>query len=1049
MIHQTLEKLRQLTQIDVQSNWYYSLQEIPPDSINLDTLEIAQLNEKGYITWLSGRKICTLVQKIIIPHTLKGYPLKSLTLRLLLTWWAEDAKIFIDGKLVQQGDLFDSSTRLLLTPCAIPGQEILVTLHLMSPGHDIGGLMRSTLVYEQGKQEGIDPGFIADELTVLYHYLTHFYPEKLDEFTQALTLIDWDKVNHQEQFDRSLLTLRKTLHPLGELIKNRSLNLLGHAHLDLAWLWPVNETWQVAQNTFESVLTLQKDFSNLTFCHTSPALYAWIEKNCPDLFKAIQEAVKAKSWEVLGGMWVEPEVNLVSGESLVRQLLYGQRYFKEKFGTITTIAWLPDSFGFSWQLPQLFKGAGIEYFVTGKLHWNDTTKFPYGLFWWQAPDGTKLLTLMSPPNVTGIMDTNPITMSNYAINWEHQTGFKTAFWLPGVGDHGGGPTRDMLEVAHRWQQSPFFPTINFNRGIDYLSNLSTEENLPLWQDELYLEFHRGCYTTHADQKSFNRRSEKVLYQAELWVSLATIIVPDYPYPKTELETAWKQVLFNQFHDILPGTSIPEVFEEANRIWQEVQGVGQEILDHALKAIAGKISLPKPPHQNAKPVFIFNSLNWERSEVVAINVKSSSWDIYDSEGNKLRTQYTTDNEMLFFAQNIPSIGYKIFWVCPTEGLTIPPHSLDNTEGFILENDHLKVIINPNTGDIDSIFDKIQQREILAGYGNQLQAYQDQGQYWDAWNIDPNYAQYPLPPTELKTIQYLEKGELQTRIRVIRQLGNSEFSQDYILQINSPILKIKTRVNWQETHVLVKAAFALNLSNDYATYEIPCGAIERPTNPQTPSEQAKWEVYGLHWADITDHTGEYGVSLLNDCKYGYDSQPEQIRLTLLRSPIWPDPNADRGIHEFTYALYPHRGTWQSAKTVQRGYELNVSLQIIYNDEAVSWDDKTESASLPVKGCLLNLPGDNLVLMTFKVAEDSPKTWILRCYESCGHLAKLSLNSDLGLKVIETVNLLEEPLKMETTINPWKIVSYQITLTTFNLRDPQTDLLTEQKEAQKRYR
>ncbi|MFM7439052.1 MAG: alpha-mannosidase, partial [Snowella sp.] len=271
--------------------------------------------------------------------------------------------------------------------------------------------------------------------------------------TTALTKIDWEKVRNRRQFDRSLANLRQTLQPLATNLKKRSIHLLGHAHLDMAWLWPVAETWEVAQRTFTSVLNLQKDYPNLTFCHTTPALYAWIEKNRPDLFEAIQQAIKAKSWEIVGGMWVEPEVNLVAGESLVRQLLYGQHYYQEKFGAIAKIAWLPDSFGFTWQLPQILQQSGIDYFVTGKLHWNDTTKFPYGAFWWESPDGTKLLTVMSPPNVAGVMDTNPIVMTNYAIAWESQTGFSDIFWLPGVGDHGGGPTRDMLEVQQRWQQS--------------------------------------------------------------------------------------------------------------------------------------------------------------------------------------------------------------------------------------------------------------------------------------------------------------------------------------------------------------------------------------------------------------------------------------------------------------------------------------------------------------------------------------------------------------------------------------------------------------------
>jgi alpha-mannosidase len=1038
-ISQTIAKLRQLVSIDVQDAWHFSSEDLPLNSIDFWDWRSAQLNEKRYITWLKGCQVQWLSQRFIIPHDLQGYPIEGLALRLVLTWWADKAEIFVNGKLVQEGDLFDSSVRILLTPHATPGEEFMVALRLVSPGHDIGALMRSQLIYER-LADRIDPNFVADELTVLHQYLEAFEPEKIDLLTTAIQQIDWNILSDAPQFDRSLSILRQTLQPLATNLKQRCFHVLGHAHLDMAWLWPLSETWDAAQRTFASVLNLQKDFPHLTFCHTSPALYEWIEKHRPDLFKAIQEVARVKSWEVLGGMWIEPEVNIISGESLVRQLLYGQRYIQEKFGEITKVAWLPDSFGFTWQLPQIFKQAGIEYFVTGKLHWNDTTEFPHGVFWWQSPDGTELLTLMAPPNKVGVMDTNPITMLDYAIAWENQTGLKDAFWLPGVGDHGGGPTRDMLEVQERWQQSPFFPQIQFTTAVDYLLNIKNsvranghsplqgfnnleeteQKTFPVWNDELYLEFHRGCYTTHADQKLHNRHSEGLLYQAELWASLTTILL-DKTYPKAALENAWKKVLFNQFHDILPGTSIPEVFTDANRDWQEAQKIGQDILDESLSAIASHITLPLSPHPDAIAIVIFNSLNWERSEVVACSVPAGNWEVYDLEGNKLPSQLSTDGQLLFLAQNIPSVGYHLFWLCPCRGenpfASTVQKSTSLDQGYILDNEILRVVVNPKTGDLDSIFDKTHQKEILKDAGNQLQAFEDKGQYWDAWNINPNYAQHPLPPAQLKSIQYLEHGPLQWRVRIIRQLNQSEFCQDYVLHANSPILKIKTTVNWQETYVLVKAAFSLTVENDFVTYEIPCGTIQRPTRPQTPPEKAKWEVCALQWADLTDNSGEYGVSLLNDCKYGYDSQPNQLRLTLLRSPQWPDSGADIGTHQFTYAIYPHRGSWQAANTIRCGYELNIPL-IVWLGE-IKQDNKK---LLPAASRLMNLGAENLILMAFKQSQDDANAWILRCYECQGEVAKLALDG-IRWKTATPVNLLEQPTESISRIEPWKIVSFKL--------------------------
>ncbi|MFB8787714.1 MAG: alpha-mannosidase [Potamolinea sp.] len=1196
----TITKLRALTEVDVQNYWRCCTEDLPvsiaTEPASCQNWPIAELNTKKYIVWSAGQQVIWLGQNFTIPQDLQGYPLTGLALRLTLTWWAVDTKIFVNGKLVQQGDLFDSSARVLLSDSVVPGETITVALRLVSPGHDIGALMRSLCLYES--TDDIDPSFIANTLTILQKYAANFAPETLETLTAAVAEIDWDTLSQQEAFRRSrsvgftqsLSNLHQSLQPLLEIPSQRRIQMLGHAHLDLAWLWTVSETWEVAQRTFESVLNLQQEFPELTFCHSTPALYAWIEQNRPDLFKAIQQQIAAGRWEVVGGMWVEPELNLINGESIVRQVLYAQRYVQEKFGQLTKVAWVPDSFGFCWQLPQILKQGGIEYFVTQKLHWNDTTKFPHGIFWWRSPDGTQIFSLMSPPNTTGVMDTNPITMTSYGVDWELQTNLKNAFWLPGVGDHGGGPTRDMLQVAQRWQNSPFFPQLEFTTAHSYLSEVSGQSSsgqttdqeifghnspnlfvdykqnfslfqdkfllgddpkskiqnpksndIPIWNDELYLEFHRGCYTTHADQKRWNRRCEGLLYEAELFASLATISA-GVSYPKLQLEDAWKKVLFNQFHDILPGTSIPEVFVEANQAWEEVEEVGLEILNKSLGAIASQITLPSPPQPNAQPIIVFNSLNWPRSEVVSVSFPKSDevcWEVYDFSGEKLPSQLIEESKLLFLAKDIPSVGYRVFWLCrcdeedpttevaatqtksacadynttsldltsfakdpttevaaiqtksacadynttsldltsfakdpTTEVAAIqtksacadyddatsvdltslasvaPPFRVwdttdddtsvdpsfkvwDTTESnnWVLENEVLRVVVDPDTGDLSSIYDKVSQREVLSGPGNQLQAFQDSGQYWDAWNIDPNYKQHPLPPTQLKSIQWMERGllqsrsvgEAQSRLRVVRQLGKSLFCQDYLLSCDSPILQIVTTVDWQERHVLVKAAFPLTFEAKYAVNEIACGAIQRPTIPQTTAEQAKWEVSALRWADLGDE--EYGVSLLNDCKYGYDYQPSELRLTLLRSPCWPDPDADRGIHQFTYALYPHRGSWQSAGTVRRGYELNLPLMVFSMPKA---GDTGHTTLAPV-GKFLDLQAENLVLMAFKQSEDSDQDWILRCYEAHGDAAEFSLASDLDLAIAHKVNLLEEEVITQNgqtfKLCPWEIASFAV--------------------------
>jgi alpha-mannosidase len=1220
-ISATVEKLRRLSQVEVQSGWRYCDSDSAVSSVNICNGPVAELNGKGHIAWPSGKQVLYLGQQFVIPDNLHGYPVVGLRLLLGLTWWAEDAQIFVNGELVGQGDLFDFADRVLLSSSANPGDEFLVILRLVSPGHDSGALVRSICLYEAADSSCFDPGFVAAELEILQNSLSqnlenvnsqYLSTEKIanrpwfvkgetlkSEIDLALGSIDWSAVGEREKFDRSLSVLRHNLlgylrafsgdldegtaegvetaeggrreevsevgensnatsiyigeigdlryfsgdldegtaegaetaeggrreevSEVGENSKATSIYigeigdrtsiytgkiyLVGHAHLDLAWLWPVPETWEVAKRTFESVLKLQSEFPDLIFCHSTPALYAWMEEHRPDLFAAIKKQVAVGRWEVVGGMWVEPDLNLISAESMVRQVFYGQRYAKEKFGQLMRVAWLPDTFGFGWQLPQILRQGGVDYFVTQKLRWNDTTKFPHGVFWWEGLDGTKIFSMMSAPIGESI---ESVKMASYAFDWQVKTGLQDALWLPGIGDHGGGPTRDMLEVAKRWKMSPFFPKLEFAKAVDYLSliesqflpevatirperdvpesdyqenlgalefsNLSAMKDanptisqvktipgtLPVWKDELYLEFHRGCYTTRADQKRQNRRCEELLYQAELLSSLATICTGAV-YPKSELESAWKQILFNQFHDILPGSAIAQVYADANLAFGEVDRTCREIVVKSLDAISAQISLPNPPQPDAQPILIFNTLNWSRSEVVAVplpDVADSAWQIYDFSRGRLASQIVrgdrpqSQSTLLFWANNLPAVGYQVFWLCREDAQTVDnasasPETEKKTElskltygiaqkntpcqetyfaaaEMVLENEFLRATVDGQTGDLSSLWDKVNNREVLnAAGGNQLQAFQDSGQYWDAWNIDPNYEKHQLPAPILKEIAWIEQGEIRQSLRVVRQIGKSEFCQDYIVEIGSPLLKIKTVADWQETHVLVKAAFGLNVEADFATCEIPGGAIARTTKPQTPAEKAKWEVPILRWTDISNDG--FGVSLLNDCKYGCDLQPNRIRLTLLRGSTWPDAQADVGVCEFTCAVYPHSGNWQDAGTVRRGCELNLPLLV----KVLPQLGENRNKSLPAVGKFLDLSADNLVLMAFKQSEDDSNVWILRCCESEGKEAVLEFKSDLGLEIVEPVDLLERPANWSGKlpegrgfkIEHWKIASFAV--------------------------
>ncbi len=1085
------QRLRNLSQIDILTDWRICL---AGGSLTADASkwDLARLNHKGQIEWERGRQEIWLARQLTLPAAVGGYPVTSLSCRLAFTWWAEVAQVFVNGELVQEGDLFDHSPRVLLMSEVVPGRSVDVRLRLVSPGHDIGALMRSRLVFESADATFPEPGWLADELAVMVKQVASFQPAKLGKVVGTIDRIDYELVDvDSRRFIEQVLAVKDRVrsilgggdlptppygHPYLEKVLHlgkpqdrtfrseegisseisrsslggiKSIQLLGHAHLDMAWLWEVAETWEVADRTFRSALKLQQLFPDLTFCHSTPALYEWMELNQPEVFAGICQQVQAGKWEIVGGMWIEPDLNLISGESIARQIIYGQAYNRSRFGAHTQVAWLPDTFGFCWQLPQLLKQGGIDYFVTQKFLWNDTTKFPHQLFWWESPDGSRVMSLMSSAIGEGI---DPLKMMDYACQWQTNTGVDESLYLFGVGDHGGGPTRDMLEIADRWSQSDVFPDLEFTTAIKYLDKLASRADsqlLPVWKDELYLEFHRGCFTTHADQKRSNRQCEDLLYQAELWSSIACI-VSEQPYPvelKLEIETAWKQTLFNQFHDIIPGTAIEPVYVTANEGWADVERVTTQIISNALGKICDRILLPTPPVSGAIPIVIFNALNWERTEVVSLALPSRNWSptwsIYDSTGKLLKIDLlqqadSSAGKILFLAEDLPSVGYKIFWL--VSYLVIGQDPLDDRQhrskdtkagdfsGFIFKNQFIQIEIDAHTGDIARLWDEVNQREVLTATGaNHLEAFQDGEQYWDAWNIDPKYAEKQLAPSQLRSIEWIETGEIRQRVRVVRELAGCEFTQDYILDAHSPIVQIKTSVDWQTEHVLIKANFPLNLTADRSTAETACGAIDRTTKPETSAEKAKWELPMHRWVDLTDNSGEYGVSILNDSKYGFDAGTDYLRITLLRSPKWPDPIADRGYHEFTYAIYPHNGTWQAAQTVRKGLELNSPLQAVRvgEGETRGRGDWETGRSLTTNNSFLDLHAENLVLMAFKPSEVLDRSWVLRCYEAHGVEGEIKLSGELDLGIDRVVSILEEPLldPVDNIVKPWQIKSFEV--------------------------
>ena len=952
-LSQVINKLRSRSQLSILSNWQRQYNQGVWE--NLVTVNSKQ--NKPLLSFLQREENIHLRQTWQVPEIYAGLPTLGATIRLNLIWWADICEIWVNHQKVQEGDLFDQKCRILLTDHAEPNYEFNLEIKLNSPKHDIGALQLSELVFEYPHQ-ACEPDQFATELEILHTYIPVFTKHQIDlqpletATENLIFLFSRSEEIASDHFFEKLAEIRKPLLQYSEFLKHRQIYILGNSHIDVAWLWAIAETKNAMQRTFTSALNLQEHYPELIFNQSTALSYQWMETEYPELFLRIQAAVEADKWELIGGMWVEPDGNLPSGESLIRQILYGQEYFRAKFNRKVKIAWLPDTFGFHWQMPQILLKSGFEAFVTQKLLWNDTNKFPHQIFWWEGVDGSRIFTYFSNEIGQGL---EPVAIAKYLANQEEKHNILETAWLYGVGDHGGGPTADMLNMGREWIDSSMFFKMQPNTLENFLLDLKSKlpANLPVWQDELYLEFHRGTFTSKADQKRQNRQVEILVGNAEKFSAIACLVA-NITYPQAQLETAWQGLLLNQFHDILPGTSIPEVFIDADRTWTETR----EICDRIL---------PRESQDNTN-LQAWSFLNWQRSQLIKLPDNSLCW-----------------------LENVPSFGFVEIESVKITQTNEPLNITSDNEKFYLENQYIKVDIDVQTGAIAQIFDKRSQNSILSSHSN-FQFFEDKGQYWDAWNIDPDYESKKLESTTLESITIAENCSLQVSVRIVQKFRSSTFIQEIKLSAFEAFVTVNNWVDWQEEYVLVKAAFPVNWRSPYATYEIPMGTIQRSTLRETPEAKAKWEVPAQYWADIA--TEGIGLSVLNDSKYGYDAKPDCLRLTLLRSPNWPSPHSDRGAHEFTYRLVPHHGDWREANIVQLAQNLNnpITLQ--------------NSLIHAKQQSFLQVSAPNIILSAFKRSQDK-SGWIMRFYEAHGNPTetKITISSHLlQIKSIWECDLME---------------------------------------------
>jgi alpha-mannosidase len=964
-----------------------------------------------------------------VPKNLDGYDLTGVRIWFRFEAWVNGPLpqiIYFNGRRVAMGDDLEP---IVLFDRARPGDRVLIAVKLMATvdrKHFSGSPMSISFSGDRPSPQDIGEEFLS--AAVLIPSLSKDAATDHATLDKAIGQVDLKALDNadQLQFDSSLRDAESTMEALNPMMKQATLHLTGNSHIDAAWLWPWTETVDTVKNTFSTALQLMNEYPSYTYTQSAAAYNDWMARDYPEIDAQIKKRVKEGRWEVVGGMWVEPDLNMPDGESTARSLLIGKRWYQQHYDADVRIGWNPDSFGYNWQMPQIYKKSGVDYFVTQKMEWNDTNKLPFKLFWWESPDGSKVLTYF--PHDYANTNLNPVRLSvDLAQARKFAPGMTDMMDLFGVGDHGGGPTRAMLDEGLHWMpSSKVVPKMQFGSAQPWFSAIEKQLapqspewdyrsiaqgyhepplvdgaiDIPTWKSELYFEYHRGVFTTQAQHKRNMRESSEWALNAEKYASLAWL--DGNEYPGDALTEDWKKITFNQFHDLAAGSGIGVIYQDAQKDYDAVRWSTNEISAKALRTVAAHIDTRV---SLGVPLLVFNPLAWARSGNVTVDVQmpatTADVSVVDSRGVVLPSEVLSKDattsmfHLLVEARDVPSLGYEVLHVVPGK----KPFVSDlKVTGTTLENAALRVVVDPQTGCITTLYDKKAGFEALAkgACGNELEAFKDTPKDYDAWNIDPGTLdQPPMRITEADSVQVMEHGPMRASIRVSRHWQNSKFVQDIVLDAGSDQVVVMNDIDWNETHVLLKAAFALSATSPFATYEIPYGTIQRATTRNNSWEKAQFEVGAQRWADLGN--AQHGFSLINESKFGYDGVGNLLRLTLLRSPVWPDPNADRGQHHFSYALYPHAGDWKQAMTVRHGFNFNYHLKAMQVE--------AHTGSLPAEHSFVSITPEDVVLTAMKKAEDS-HALIFHFYEWAGKGGSVSLRVPPGATGAVETNLLEKP-------------------------------------------
>jgi len=770
---------------------------------------------------------------------------------------------------------------------------------------------------------------------------------------------------------------------------------VGHAHIDTAWLWPIRETIRKCARTFASQLRLIERYPDYVFGASQPQHYQFVKDHYPDLYSEISRAVREGRWEPQGGMWVEADCNLISGESMIRQVLHGKNFFRDEFGIDVTNLWLPDVFGYSAALPQILRKSGINYFLTQKMSWSQYNKFPHHTFRWHGIDGSEVIAHF-PPEDTYNASLRAESLIRGA-NQFREPGIVDRFMsLFGVGDGGGGPKEEHVELGLRCLDCEGVPKVKFGTAEKFFAGMEkVHDRLPQWTGELYLELHRGTLTTQASNKRWNRKLEYRLQATELLWSMVDLA----HYPSERLATGWRSLMMNQFHDILPGSSITSVYERSESEYEELDrettSLQQEALEH--------ISSPDP-----EKALLFNPAPHSFTGVVALPEDWPSAMRGDAEPIQCQQGSTTE---------------ALITVAPHQLLELQrsrssASAVSEDTGLILENDLVLYEFNERAQVIRA-YDKEADREMILGEspGNCLTLYEDRPNNWDAWDIDRTYEQTPIETQRCPEPIRRTVGVCSQSLIVKLQIGFSRVRQKISLNVNSKRLDFDTTIEWQESHRMLRVAFPVEIRADEASFDIQYGYLRRPTHRNTSWDLARFEVAAHRYVDLSEP--DYGVALLNDCKYGHKVHGNVLDLCLLRSPTYPDPDADRGVHRLVYGLLPHCGDLVRSDVIEQASTLNNPPLMLAGHSAL------KNVHIP-----LRIEGDGVVMTALKRAEKED-CLIARLVEIRGCRSRATIVLETSVRRIVECDLLEwnelreieSGNRIDLTLTPFEIKTFKL--------------------------